>query len=88
VEIPELWQVPAEEYRTESGLILPSEEEKRVFGGGVNVDVERAQIAAVLVGLLLPVLMMPALAPIAAVVDWVAFLLPVFYHALGKLPKD
>jgi hypothetical protein len=72
--------------RTESGLILPSPAETLIFGG--KIDLDRTFITFVLTGLLLPVIMSPALAPIRDYTDWCIFLSLVIYRVLGRLPKD
>jgi hypothetical protein len=72
--------------RTESGLILPSAVETLIFGG--KIDVERACLTFVLTGLLLPVIMSPALAAIRDYTDWCIFLSVAIYRALGRLPKN
>jgi hypothetical protein len=71
---------------TESGLILPSAVETLILGG--KIDVERACLTFVLTGLLLPVIMSPALAAIRDYTDWCIFLSVAIYRALGRLPKN
>jgi hypothetical protein len=73
-------------HQTESGLLLPSPAETLIFGG--KIDFDRAFLTFVLTGLLLPVIMSPALAPIRDYTDWCIFLSLVIYRLLGRLPKD
>jgi hypothetical protein len=72
--------------RTESALILPSAAETLIFGG--KIDLDRAFLTFVLTGLLLPVVMSPALAAIREYTDWCIFLSVAIYKALGRLSKD
>jgi len=57
--------------QTKSGLILPSAAETSIFGG--KIDLDRAFLTFVLTGLLLPVIMSPALATIRDYTDWCIF---------------
>lgn len=68
--------------RTEGGIYLPNPAEIVLFGS-LKIDTDRAFLALVLGGLLLPVIMSPELAAYRDWASWMLWIFPAIYVGLG-----